>query len=456
MTLHRPNHFAIVPTRTGAVFAPKWKVTLGKGGLSQVEAQPTRRSCSAIVQKCHKIKTLRPFLLTVSDAAKQQFTAQSLTDSHPVLRQHPTRSTFPTTQRLSTMGKPPRLGYGPAIETISPEPSLAELGWKPFFAAQVTADEAAACAPVRVMAVHRGWLSIAGDGPERMIPSPLAAPGEEQWQPAAGDWLLLDRESGLPVRELERANLFKRRAPGGTRKVQVIAANVDTLLIVASCNQDFNLARIERYLVLAREVGVNPVIVLTKSDLADAPEEFVDAARGLEPGLRVELVNAKDPTSVAGLAALCGVGETVALLGSSGVGKSTLVNTLRRSDSIVTQPVREEDGKGRHTTTARTLHRLPAGGWLLDTPGMRELQVSDAAEGLAEVFDDVTALVATCRFSNCTHQAEPGCAVRAALKAGTLSSERLMRWRKLSAEDASNTLDLSRKNVRSTTGSRRR
>ena len=354
------------------------------------------------------------------------------------------------------MGKRPRVSYGPAIEPFISEPTLAELGWKPFFAAQLTADEAATCVPVRVMAVHRGWLSIAGDGPERMTPSPLAAPGEEPWQPAAGDWLLLDRESGLPERELARANLFKRRAPGGTRKVQVIAANVDTLLIVASCNQDFNLARIERYLVLAREVGVEPVIVLTKADLADAPELYVQAARGLEPGLRVELVNAKDPASVAQLAKLCGLGETVALLGSSGVGKSTLVNTLRKSDSIATQPVREEDGKGRHTTTVRMLHRLPAGGWLLDTPGMRELQVSDAAEGLAEVFDDVTALVAACRFSNCTHQSEPGCAVRAALKAGTLSGERLMRWRKLSAEDASNTLDISRKHSRPTTGSRRR
>ena len=354
------------------------------------------------------------------------------------------------------VGKPPRVGYGPAIEPFLPEPSLAELGWKPFFAAQVTADEAQRCVPVRVMAVHRGWLSIAGDGPERMIPSPLAAPGEEHWQPAAGDWLLLDRESGLPARDLARANLFKRRAPGGTRKVQVIAANVDTLLIVASCNQDFNLARIERYLVLAREVGVEPVIVLTKADLAEAPETFVEAARGLEPGLRVELVNARDPASVALLAKLCGVGETVALLGSSGVGKSTLVNTLRQSDSIATQPVREEDGKGRHTTTVRMLHRLPAGGWLLDTPGMRELQVSDAAEGLAEVFDDVSALVAACRFSNCTHQSEPGCAVRAALKAGTLAPDRLARWRKLSAEDAANTLDVSRKHPRSTTGSRRR
>ena len=360
------------------------------------------------------------------------------------------------TLRRCTVGKPSWVGYGPAIEPLTSEPSLAELGWKPFFAGQVTADEAATCMPVRVMAVHRGWLSIAGDGPERMIQTPLPDPGVAAWQPAAGDWLLLDRDSRLPARELERANLFKRRAPGGTRKVQVIAANVDTLLIVASCNQDFNLARIERYLVLAREVGVDPVIVLTKADLADAPETYVRAARGLDPGLRVELINARDPASVAGLAALCGVGETVALLGSSGVGKSTLVNTLRQSDSIATQPVREEDGKGRHTTTVRILHRLPAGGWLLDTPGMRELQVSDAAEGLAEVFDDVTALVAECRFSNCTHQAEPGCAVRAALKAGTLSSERLMRWRKLTAEDATNTLEISRKQTRSTTGSRRR
>ena len=454
MTPNRPNHVPIVPTDTAAVFAPKWKVTLGKGAIAQVEAQTMRQSCSAIDFKLHQIKVIRPSPLTVPDAACLQFGAESHRVSHPVSRQHPTRSTLPTTQRRCTVGNSPRVGYGPAIEPKSPEPSLAELGWKPFFAAQVHADEAAV--PVRVMAVHRGWLSIAGDGPERMIPSPLAAPGEEQWQPAAGDWLLLDHETGLPERELERANLFKRRAPGGTRKVQVIAANVDTLLIVASCNQDFNLARIERYLVLAREVGVNPVIVLTKSDLADAPETYVEAARGLEPGLRVELVNARDPASVAGLAALCGVGQTVALLGSSGVGKSTLVNTLRRDDSIATQPVREEDGKGRHTTTVRMLHRLPAGGWLLDTPGMRELQVSDAAEGLAEVFEDVTALVAACRFSNCTHQSEPGCAVRAALKAGTLSGERLMRWRKLSAEDASNTLDLSRKNVRSTTGSRRR
>ena len=161
---------------------------------------------------------------------------------------------------------------------------------------------------------------------------------------------------------------------------------MDTLFIVASCNQDFNVPRLERYLVLAREVGVQPVVVLTKIDLTDAPERFRDAARELQPGLQVEMVNARDPESVAPLAARCGRGETVALLGSSGVGKSTLVNTLRGSDSIATQAVREHDGKGRHTTTVRELHRLDRGGWLLDTPGMREFQISDAATGLAEVF----------------------------------------------------------------------
>ena len=160
----------------------------------------------------------------------------------------------------------------------------------------------------------------------------------------------------------------------------MIAANVDTLFIVASCNQDFSVARLERYLVLAREVGVNPVVVLTKTDLTDTPDAFAAAARAIEPGLRVETVNGRDPASVACLATWCGRGETVALLGSSGVGKSTLVNTLRGSDGIATQAIRAADGTGRHTTTVREMHRLDSGGWLLDTPGMRELQLSDAAD----------------------------------------------------------------------------
>lgn len=302
--------------------------------------------------------------------------------------------------------------------------------------------------PVRVMTVHRGEVVVAGEGLERQISSRLPSSAGEEDRPTVGDWLLIDRTTFDPVRLLVRASLFKRRAPGGDHRLQLVAANVDTLFIVASCNQDFNVPRLERYLVLAREVGVRPVVVLTKIDLTDTPEQFADTARTLQPGLQVELVNARDPHSVARLAALCGPGQTVALLGSSGVGKSTLVNTLRGVNTIATQAVRENDGKGRHTTTARALHRLNGGGWLMDTPGMREFQITDAATGLAEVFDDVVALTLECRFTNCSHTAEPGCAIQAAMLEGTLTADRLERWRKLTVEDDANTLALARRRKR--------
>ncbi|MDR7059815.1 MULTISPECIES: ribosome small subunit-dependent GTPase A [unclassified Sphingopyxis] len=317
----------------------------------------------------------------------------------------------------------------------SPDKTLEVLGWKAHFREQVTSEEARQCHPVRVMAVHRGKIDVTGAGFQRFISPYIPGAGPSDDHPTVGDWLLIDRDTFEPVRVLQRMNLFKRRAPGDPRKEQMIAANVDTLFIVASCNQDFSVARLERYLVLAREVGVNPVVVLTKTDLADDPEAFAAAARAIEPGLRVESVNGRDPASVARLAAWCGKGETVALLGSSGVGKSTLVNTLRGSDSIATQAIRAGDGTGRHTTTVREMHRLDGGGWLLDTPGMRELQLSDAATGISEVFDDFIIVAQHCRFSDCAHGVEPGCAVRAAIAEGKLTSARFDRWRKLAAED---------------------
>lgn len=325
---------------------------------------------------------------------------------------------------------------------------LAELGWTGFFSSQLAPEEDARLQPVRVMAVHRGKLAVAGAGAEHLITPQLPHADAEEYHPAVGDWLLIDRATLQPMRILRRASLFKRRAAGSARKLQLIAANVDTLFIVAACNEDFNLARIERYLVLAREVGVHPVIVLTKADLADSPQAFAEAARTLQPDLDVAVVNARDPLSTASLAAWCGLGRTVALLGSSGVGKSTLINTLRGSTSIATQEVRRGDGKGRHTTTVREMHRLSQGGWLLDTPGMRELQLSDAAGGLTEVFRDIVALAQACKFSDCAHEAEPECAVQAALRAGTLDPARLDRWRKLTAEDALNTDSLAERRTR--------
>jgi ribosome biogenesis GTPase len=221
-------------------------------------------------------------------------------------------------------------------------------------------------------------VTVLGDGPEESISSSVPDRRGPEDRPTVGDWLLIDRDSRSLVRILDRTSLFKRPAPGDERRLQLIAANVDTLFIVTSCNQDFNVARLERYLVLAGEVGVRPVVVLTKADLAPDPEHFLNAARELQPQLRVELINGRDRASVAGLAAYCGIGETVALVGSSGVGKSTLINSLRGSDTILTQAIRESDGKGLHTTTVREMHRLgfgpEGGGWLVDTPGMRELR----------------------------------------------------------------------------------
>jgi len=328
------------------------------------------------------------------------------------------------------------------------DPDLIELGWKSFFSDQLSPEERSQLQPVRVLAVHRGKLAVGGAGTDRLIAPSLPNADAEENQLAVGDWLLIDTGSLQISRILRRASLFKRRAPGSGRRLQLIAANVDTVFITASCNEDFNLARIERYLILAREVGVHPVVVLTKVDLTETPGAFVEAARGLQPGLDVEIINARDSLSAGSLAAWCGVGETVALLGSSGVGKSTLINTLRESLTIATQEVREADGKGRHTTTVREMHRLAQGGWLLDTPGMRELQLTDAAAGLAAVFDDIVSLAQLCRFSNCAHESEPDCAVQMALRDGTLNPSRLERLRKLTAEDDLNTLSLDKRRPR--------
>lgn len=325
----------------------------------------------------------------------------------------------------------------------SPTLRLADLGWTSFFAAQLTPHEPPTHCAVRVVAVHRGRIAIVGETLDTTIP----APSPETMLPTVGDWLIVASDTLRPLRILGRSSLFKRRAPGTGREIQLIAANVDTLFVVSSCNRDFNPARIERYLVLAREAGVLPVVVLTKADLAEDAQGYAQAARRLLPGLIVETLDARDPRDVAGLGVWCGPGQTVALLGSSGVGKSTLINTLAGS-ATTTGAVRADDDRGRHTTTARALHRLERGGWLLDTPGMRELQLTDAHDGLDEVFDDIVALARACRFSDCTHAAEPGCAIRAAIAEERLDPQRFARWRKLAAEDAFNSASLAERRAR--------
>jgi ribosome biogenesis GTPase / thiamine phosphate phosphatase len=270
---------------------------------------------------------------------------------------------------------------------------------------------------VRVVAVHRSGLQIVGAGIDEHLPPRADA--------TVGDWLLLDRAQppGEPRPVSEKP--VKRRAPGTNRQVQLIAANIDTAFVVTSCNQDFNLARLERYVALAFEAEITPVIVLTKADLV-TDLQFLDrrCPHHLGPGAGR---CARRPWGRAAqvLSPWCKPGRTVAFLGSSGVGKSTLTNALAGTDAIATQAIREDDARGRHTTTRRELHLIPGGCLVLDTPGMRELQLADAASGIADTFEDIQTLSAQCRFGNCQHENEPGCAVRDAIEHGRLDPARL-------------------------------
>ncbi|SDW73507.1 ribosome small subunit-dependent GTPase A [Roseicitreum antarcticum] len=322
---------------------------------------------------------------------------------------------------------------------LCPDAAIDSLGWQPFFAAQLTADDTG-MTPVRIAVVHRARLLAetgATGGGEQLRLAHLGGTSDY----AVGDWVLMDPETRSAVRRLNRRTLLRRRTESA-HIPQLIAANVDTLFIVTSCNDDFNVARLERYLALANEAGTNPVIVLTKVDQVADAEIFRAQAGALQRDLAVVTLNAKAPDAAKTLAPWCGPGQTVALVGSSGVGKSTLLNTLAAKAPDAQQPtgdIRAQDAKGRHTTTARSLHAIQGGGWVIDTPGMRTLHVSDVADGLDILFAEITELAPDCRFRDCTHAHEPGCAVQKAVASGRLSPDRLDRWRKLNDENVANT-----------------
>lgn len=314
------------------------------------------------------------------------------------------------------------------------------LGWQSFFAQQVSVDELSEIPPVRIVEVHRSALHVIGDEIDETIP-PLP-------DATVGDWVLLDRRHVQSSRILERKSLIKRRAPGTDRRVQPIAANIDTVFIVSSCNQDFNIARLERYIALAFEADITPVVVLTKADLVSDSQNYVDRVRTISDLVSVVTLDARGEEPRKKLAEWCKPGTTVAFLGSSGVGKSTLTNALAGTQSIETQPIREDDAKGRHTTTRRQLHFVPGGCVVLDTPGMRELQLTDAAAGIDGVFADLHALSDQCRFNDCEHRTEPGCAVLKAIERGEIDAARLGRWRKLKAEEAYNSASLAERRTK--------
>ncbi|WP_198409181.1 ribosome small subunit-dependent GTPase A [Magnetospira sp. QH-2] len=289
--------------------------------------------------------------------------------------------------------------------------------------------------PVRITEGHRAGHHIVGQDIDTRLP-PMA-------DATVGDWLLYNRERPGSSRLLERKSLFKRRAPGTDRKIQLIAANIDTAFIVSSCNHDFNIARLERYMALAFEAQVVPVIVLTKADLCEIADDYRARAEAIANRVPVRILDARGGSPKAVLAEWCAPGQTLAFLGSSGVGKSTLINGLSGNGAIATQGIREDDSKGRHTTTRRHLHVLPNGCTALDTPGMRELQLTDAKEGVGDVFSDLRDLSEHCRFNDCQHETEPGCAILKAIETGAVDGDRLARWRKLVREERFNASSLA-------------
>lgn len=312
---------------------------------------------------------------------------------------------------------------------------LEKLGWKSFFSNQTDFDDPVDKPPVRVIEVHRTGLHILGDGFDAIIP-----PGPDA---TVGDWLLYDQQYPSHSKVLNRASVFRRRAPGSDRKRQLIAANVDTVFIVSSCNKDFNIARLERYVALAFEAEVTPVILLTKADLCDDPATYLDEARAISSRVLVEVLNALSKEPITKLAPWCKPGQTVAFLGSSGVGKSTLVNALFMDGVAETAAIREDDSKGRHTTTRRQLHFTSDGCAVLDTPGMRELQLTDVEAGIADVFADMVAIANQCRFNDCKHDTEPDCAIQNAIERGEIDLAKLNRWNKLASEERFNSSTLA-------------
>ncbi len=256
--------------------------------------------------------------------------------------------------------------------------------------------------------------------------------------PAVGDWVVLsvrqEEQRATIHAVLPRRSKFSRKVAGQVTEEQIVATNVDTVFLVTALNLDFNVRRIERYLVLAWESGANPVIVLSKADLCADAEEKAAEVEAVAVGVPIHIISSAENRGLAELAAYIAPGKTVALMGSSGVGKSTLVNRIFGEEILETGDIRHGDDKGKHTTTHRELLALPGGGILIDTPGMRELQLWDAAEGLSTSFQDIESLGADCFFQDCQHNNEPNCAVKQALHDGTLAQERFDSYLKLQKE----------------------
>ena len=321
--------------------------------------------------------------------------------------------------------------------------SLTRLGWTPRLEEAFRPYGARGMIPARVAVEHRSVYVLYAETGELMatLAGRLRHAAEQGTEggdrPAVGDWVAVAPPPGegrAVVRAvLPRSSRFARKAAGRATEEQVVAANVDVVFVVTAAGGDVNPRRLERYLALAWESGATPAVVVSKADVDPDPAETMRLVSGVALGVAVHRVSSVTGEGLDEIRAYLREGRTVALIGSSGVGKSTLVNALLGEERQTTAEVRD-DGRGRHTTTRRELIPLPAGGLLLDTPGMRELQLWDAAAGVAGAFEDVAALAAACRFVDCRHENEPGCAVLAAVETGRLDPGRLESFRKLRAE----------------------
>ena len=319
--------------------------------------------------------------------------------------------------------------------------ALQDLGWTDSHTTDFEAYAGNGHVPARVAAQHRGAYvlftelgELRAETSGRLVHEAADA-GD---LPAVGDWVVAapraEEQAATIHAVLPRRTKFSRKVAFKAAEEQVLAANIDAVFLLMSLNQDFNVRRLERYLAMAWESGAAPVIVLTKTDLDPGYELRVLEVESIAFGVPVHAISNVTGDGLELVRAHLGPGRTIALLGSSGVGKSTLVNTLAGEELLATREIREGDGEGRHTTTHRQLVLLPEGGLVLDTPGLRELALWESSEGLSETFEDVEELAANCRFNDCSHRTEPGCAVQAALENGTLPFARWASYRKLQRE----------------------
>lgn len=317
---------------------------------------------------------------------------------------------------------------------------IEQYGWSDLLRRAFAPHARAGLIPGRIVVQQRdGYLVATDEGELRAKASGrLRHEAREAGQPAVGDWValslnLVERTSTIHA-ILPRRTAFIRRAAHSLQRLQVIAANIDVAFVVTSMNADLNPRRIERYLAAAMQSGARPVVVLTKSELCDDPQGQAAEIAAFAAGCLVLVVSARQGLGLDALLAQLGPGETGVLIGSSGVGKSTLVNAFLGEDRMATAAIRESDAQGRHTTSHRQLVLLPGGGLILDTPGIREVGLIDAEDGVSALFDDIERLAEACRFNDCGHANEPGCAVRGALQSGALDPARWAHFQKLGVE----------------------